>query len=134
VPRALGLNPRRTGERKGRGPAPETCRPRAAQRWLNDQTSGGQTLLSQAPCTDFNIKLKRRAPLPPVRPFLWPRPVLRPNGGPRRASPCRNRNGGAAPLATLQPRRYGHFTTGGKDERIDSTLPPVFSPKMVPRS
>ena len=29
---------------------------------------------------------------------------------------------------------YGHFATGGIDERIDSTLPPVFSPKIVPRS
>jgi hypothetical protein len=31
-------------------------------------------------------------------------------------------------------RRYGHFTSGGIDDRIESTLPPVFSPKMVPRS
>lgn len=31
-------------------------------------------------------------------------------------------------------RRYGHFATGGIDDRIESTLPPVFSPKMVPRS
>jgi hypothetical protein len=31
-------------------------------------------------------------------------------------------------------RRYGHFTTGGIEERIDSTLPPVRRPKMVPRS
>lgn len=30
--------------------------------------------------------------------------------------------------------RYGHFTTGGSDDRIESTLPPVFRPKMVPRS
>jgi hypothetical protein len=29
---------------------------------------------------------------------------------------------------------HGHFTTGGSDERIESTLPPVRSPKMVPRS
>ena len=29
---------------------------------------------------------------------------------------------------------YGHFTTGGIEDRIDSTLPPVRSPKMVPRS
>jgi hypothetical protein len=28
----------------------------------------------------------------------------------------------------------GHFTSGGSEERIDSTLPPVLSPKMVPRS
>ena len=30
--------------------------------------------------------------------------------------------------------RHGHFTSGGIDDRIESTLPPVFSPKMVPRS
>jgi hypothetical protein len=31
-------------------------------------------------------------------------------------------------------RRQGHFTTGGIDDRIDSTLPPVFNPNVVPRS
>lgn len=29
---------------------------------------------------------------------------------------------------------YGHFTVGGMDERIESTLPPVFRPKIVPLS
>ena len=29
---------------------------------------------------------------------------------------------------------YGHFTTGGIEDRIESTLPPVRSPKIVPRS
>jgi hypothetical protein len=29
---------------------------------------------------------------------------------------------------------YGHFTSGGIELRIDSTLPPVFSPNIVPRS
>ena len=29
---------------------------------------------------------------------------------------------------------YGHFTTGGIDDRIESTLPPVRRPKIVPRS
>ena len=29
---------------------------------------------------------------------------------------------------------YGHFTVGGIDERMESTLPPVFNPKIVPRS
>ena len=29
---------------------------------------------------------------------------------------------------------HGHFASGGSDERIASTLPPVLSPKMVPRS
>jgi hypothetical protein len=32
------------------------------------------------------------------------------------------------------PACQGHFTEGGMDDRIDSTLPPVFRPKMVPRS
>jgi hypothetical protein len=32
------------------------------------------------------------------------------------------------------PTNYGHFTTGGIDDKIDSTLPPVFSPNTVPRS
>jgi uncharacterized membrane protein YfcA len=29
---------------------------------------------------------------------------------------------------------HGHFTIGGSEERIESTLPPVRRPKMVPRS
>ena len=29
---------------------------------------------------------------------------------------------------------HGHFTTGGIEDRIDSTLPPVRSPNTVPRS
>lgn len=29
---------------------------------------------------------------------------------------------------------YGHFTSGGIEERIESTLPPVLRPKIVPRS
>ena len=29
---------------------------------------------------------------------------------------------------------HGHLTSGGIEERIDSTLPPVLSPKIVPRS
>ena len=32
------------------------------------------------------------------------------------------------------PGHHGHFTTGGIEERIESTLPPVRSPNMVPRS
>jgi hypothetical protein len=31
-------------------------------------------------------------------------------------------------------RAYGHFTTGGNEDKIDSTLPPVRKPKIVPRS
>ena len=29
---------------------------------------------------------------------------------------------------------HGHFTIGGSDDNIESTLPPVRSPKIVPRS
>ena len=29
---------------------------------------------------------------------------------------------------------HGHFTTGGIEERIESTLPPVLRPNTVPRS
>jgi hypothetical protein len=29
---------------------------------------------------------------------------------------------------------HGQRTVGGSEERIEATLPPVFSPKMVPRS
>lgn len=32
------------------------------------------------------------------------------------------------------PADQGYRTRGGSDERIDSTLPPVFRPKIVPRS
>ena len=35
---------------------------------------------------------------------------------------------------TLAPWPQGHRTAGGIEDRIDSTLPPVLSPKMVPRS
>ena len=31
-------------------------------------------------------------------------------------------------------RRYGHFTSGGMEDRMESMLPPVFSPNRVPRS
>ena len=31
-------------------------------------------------------------------------------------------------------RLYGHFTTGGIDERMLATLPPVLRPNVVPRS
>ena len=35
-----------------------------------------------------------------------------------------------------EPRAFdqGHFTRGGMELRIDSTLPPVRRPKVVPRS
>ena len=39
------------------------------------------------------------------------------------------RNGGTAELTP-----HGHFTMGGMDDRIASTLPPVFRPNVVPRS
>ncbi len=35
-----------------------------------------------------------------------------------------------ASAATL----HGHFTTGGSDDKMLSTLPPVLSPNIVPRS
>ena|SRR5215471_10678650 len=36
-------------------------------------------------------------------------------------------------FSKLRPA-YGHFTTGGIDDRIESTLPSVLSPNTVPRS
>jgi len=33
-----------------------------------------------------------------------------------------------------QVNGYGHFTSGGMEERMASTLPPVLRPKVVPRS
>ena len=38
-----------------------------------------------------------------------------------------------APRAPASPP-HGHATAGGMDERIESTLPPVFRPNSVPRS
>ena len=62
-------------------------------------------------------------------------------------TPLRHRNFGAAlgpPIALFRlsrvragvdlQRDQGHFTSGGSDMRMASTLPPVFSPKIVPRS
>jgi hypothetical protein len=45
-------------------------------------------------------------------------------------------HGNECPVSGLKrtPANHGHFTTGGSDDRIDSTLPPVRKPKMVPRS
>jgi hypothetical protein len=31
-------------------------------------------------------------------------------------------------------RHHGHFTTGGMEDKMDSTFPPVRNPKIVPRS
>ena len=31
-------------------------------------------------------------------------------------------------------KHHGHFTSGGIDDRIELTLPPVLRPKTVPRS
>ena len=36
--------------------------------------------------------------------------------------------------ARAQLQHHGHSATGGMDDRMLSTLPPVFSPKVVPRS
>src|SRR6266581_841005 len=41
---------------------------------------------------------------------------------------------GKAALSILLLLLYGHFTSGGSDDRIESILPPVFSPNRVPRS
>ena len=37
-------------------------------------------------------------------------------------------------LCLLFGGRYGHLTSGGMLDRIELTFPPVFSPKIVPRS
>ena len=44
---------------------------------------------------------------------------------------CSERNAGRNSSARSA---HGHFTTGGSDDRIESTLPPVRRPKIVPRS
>ena len=41
---------------------------------------------------------------------------------------------GKARTGKSPPRAQGHFTIGGMEERIEVTLPPVFSPNVVPRS
>jgi hypothetical protein len=40
----------------------------------------------------------------------------------------------ANPKRESRDATQGHFTSGGIDDRIESTLPPVFRPKSVPRS
>ena len=35
---------------------------------------------------------------------------------------------------TFPVAAYGQRTIGGSDDRMDSTLPPVFNPKIVPLS
>lgn len=40
----------------------------------------------------------------------------------------------AAATATTKAQAQGHLTSGGSDIRMASTLPPVFRPKIVPRS
>jgi hypothetical protein len=51
---------------------------------------------------------------------------------PRFARTLPSRGGMRPPMS--QVLSYGHFTTGGIDDRIESTLPPVLRPKIVPRS
>lgn len=47
----------------------------------------------------------------------------------------RSQSAGSGPITfACGLSRYGQRTTGGMDERIDWMLPPVFKPKMVPRS
>ena len=52
----------------------------------------------------------------------------------RRRVDARDKRGHDAAVANNARKNYGHFTSGGIDERIESTLPPVFNPKIVPRS
>jgi hypothetical protein len=89
---------------------------------------------SVAPCTDFKIKLQRLVPLPTLRPLSSLPMVLRRMVGKGvhccAIPQCR----GSAFAHPTADGRHGHFTTGGSEERIESTLPPVLSPKMVPRS
>jgi hypothetical protein len=42
--------------------------------------------------------------------------------------------GGRAGVQWSSYPAQGHFTTGGIEERIESTLPPVLRPNTVPRS
>jgi hypothetical protein len=62
------------------------------------------------------------------------------NRYPLLAAPQTESGGTGSPLSRAMTRKpefvhpYGHFATGGMDDRIDSTLPPVFRPNTVPRS
>jgi hypothetical protein len=38
------------------------------------------------------------------------------------------------PRSFSHEHAYGHSTAGGSDDKIAATLPPVFRPKIVPRS
>ena len=42
--------------------------------------------------------------------------------------------GGPGGRQTERVSLGGHFTSGGNEDRIDSTFPPVRRPKIVPRS
>ena len=56
----------------------------------------------------------------------------------RVAIPYGTLNGGQmrmlAHIAEKYDRGYGHFTTGGMEDRMLVTLPPVLRPNVVPRS
>ena len=57
------------------------------------------------------------------------------HGDPRRGGAIWRRISGLWRVALRRfDEGHGHFTTGGIEDRIDSTLPPVRSPKIVPRS
>lgn len=47
---------------------------------------------------------------------------------------CRRRSTSSTSAGSDASRAHGHFTTGGIEERIESTLPPVLSPNTVPLS
>ena len=71
---------------------------------------------------------------PPPWPLHW-RPVW--PDGPGWRSRCSPALVSGQPPETAKRREappQGHLTTGGMDERIDSMLPPVFRPNIVPRS
>jgi hypothetical protein len=61
----------------------------------------------------------------------WRSPSPRTPGALRRAAAHQCRNQGAG---FHGPSRPFHFRRHRRQDRMDSTLPPVFSPKMVPRS
>ena len=67
------------------------------------------------------------------------RPGKRPGPEPRSASAAletseRESENGAKVLPKSRFSAYGQRTVGGMLDRMLSTLPPVFSPKIVPRS
>ena len=67
-----------------------------------------------------------------ARAFVKRHAAARAHRDPRRGGADRRRGDGVRRVREV--KAHGHFTTGGIDDRIESTLPPVRSPKIVPRS